>query len=157
MCIRDSCNVVASEGGTVVRMNAFGGQKAVQVGDSVAKGDLLVSGVFVDKYGGSHFVHAWGEVIAEVERTLTVEVPMTYTAWEPAGGESATYALRLFDRWTVPVSFGVSSGAYAVAEQSAPLSILGVPLPVDVITTVHTPVQGRTVERTEQQLSLIHI
>ncbi len=145
------CNVVASEGGTVVRMNAFGGQKAVQVGDSVAKGDLLVSGVFVDKYGGSHFVHAWGEVIAEVERTLTVEVPMTYTVWEPAGKEAVTRALRLFDRWTVPISFGVSSGAYAAAEQSAPLSILGVPLPVDIVTTVHTPVRARTAERTEQQ------
>lgn len=45
------CNVVASRGGQIVSMEVYDGQKAVNKGDTVKQGDLVVSGVVVSSKG----------------------------------------------------------------------------------------------------------
>ena len=42
------CNVVAAADGYIVRIEAYEGAAKVKVGDSVVKGDLLISGVRKD-------------------------------------------------------------------------------------------------------------
>lgn len=68
-------NVVAACDGVIVEMEVTGGQAAVQVGDAVTKGTLLISGV-TDSQVGPLLKRASGSVTARVTVTLTARVPL---------------------------------------------------------------------------------
>ncbi len=58
------CNIVASKDGIIDKMVVLEGQPAVNVGDTVRKGQLLVSGVIEDTETSSiRYVHAMAQVI----------------------------------------------------------------------------------------------
>ena len=58
--------------GTIKKINVSSGDALVKVGDTVSKGDLLVSGV-VSKADGVHFVHSSGEIIADTYREFSAQ------------------------------------------------------------------------------------
>ncbi len=68
-------NLVAAEDGILVEREIYRGTPEADVGDLVRKGDLLASGV-VDTPGGYRLLHARGKVLAQVKRTVTVEIPL---------------------------------------------------------------------------------
>lgn len=94
------CNVVAARGGTVKRISAFKGDAVVKEGDSVAAGDLLVSGL-TDETGA---VHAIAECIADVPVRIEVFVPYVSVAREYTGETVKKVTLHLFNL-NIPLSF----------------------------------------------------
>ena len=94
------CNVVAARGGTIKRISAFAGDAVVSEGDSVAAGDLLVSGL-TDELGA---VHASAECIAEVPVRIEVFVPYVSVEREYTGETVKKTTLRLFNL-NIPLSF----------------------------------------------------
>ena len=73
------CNIVAARDGYVIRTESREGHLEVEVGETVEKGQLLISGI--NEYGRTdvkeyEFVHADGSVFAETFRTFTVEIPL---------------------------------------------------------------------------------
>lgn len=68
-------NIVASEAGTIVLVRAKEGKPMVKVGDKVAKGDLILSGIICVADDTVRFECSGGEVFAEVLREFTVIVP----------------------------------------------------------------------------------
>lgn len=133
------CNLIATADGRIVSVHAFGGQKAVQPGDWVAQGDLLVSGVFEAFLGGTHLVHAWGEVKAEVSRTLRVEVPMNQVEWSSSDAR-AVKIIRLVGGIEIPLGTA-PEGAWVRTETAGSLALFGVPLPAALVTAVYNRVE----------------
>lgn len=81
-------NVTAKCDGVIVHITALGGIQQAKNGDAVAKGDLLISGVYeseVDKQ--NHYMHAHGRAIAKTQRELTVYIGREQT-------EKNYYAVR---------------------------------------------------------------
>ena len=68
-------NVLAKETGFITYMEVYEGQPTVQVGDSVAAGDILVSGIMEDKNGFSRTVHARAKIVAQTRETLSLRIP----------------------------------------------------------------------------------
>jgi similar to stage IV sporulation protein len=76
-------NVVATASGIITQIEALNGQACFSEGDTVAAGEILISGT-VDlqepKYSeidmGQMVVHASGRVYARTWRTLTAEIPL---------------------------------------------------------------------------------
>ena len=68
-------NVIAAEDGIIRHMELYRGESQVKEGDMVFQGDLLASGV-LDTKAGLRLVHARGKIIAEVERSVRVEIPL---------------------------------------------------------------------------------
>ena len=62
----EPCDVVALKEGVIYSMNVKSGIAAVEPGDTVMAGDVIISGKIADKYDENIFynVHAHGEVIA---------------------------------------------------------------------------------------------
>ncbi len=58
-------NIVASKYGIIRSIDVFDGQKTVNPGDAVNKGDLLVSAVYEDRHNKLTLKHARAKVIAE--------------------------------------------------------------------------------------------
>lgn len=68
--------LVAGRDGVIVGFDCGSGTIAVNVGQTVKKGEVLVNGVFESKYG-IHFENAYGRVRARTNRTFEAELPKT--------------------------------------------------------------------------------
>ena len=58
-------NIIALKDGKILEMNIFKGDKVLNIGDYVLEGDLIVSGMYKDKYENEFIVSSSGNVIAE--------------------------------------------------------------------------------------------
>ena len=90
--IGKKANLVAVSDGVIVSVLPSSGSACVVPGQTVHKGDLLISGV---RDGGS--VVASGTVIAKVVRTFSVTVPTVLTERKEKGRSACSFSLRLFD------------------------------------------------------------
>ena len=56
------CNVVSLQDAQVINAEVYNGTLVPKLGDGVQKGDILISGVTVNKFGRSSILHAYGSV-----------------------------------------------------------------------------------------------
>lgn len=126
------CNVKASATGQIVAMRVFAGTAQVKKGDAVAQGQLLVSGVVEDLSGGSTFVHASAEIIAETSRSCEIRIPLKQNAREPTGARIVRRSLQLFGT-DFPLTFtGRPKGNYDVSGTQTDIRLFGTLLPVSL-------------------------
>lgn len=63
----DYCNIVSNKTGLITKINVQDGTKAVEIGDMVKEGDVLVLGLLEGKFSGeTRYVHAIADVEAKV-------------------------------------------------------------------------------------------
>jgi len=98
-------DIVAQADGIVTHVEAERGEAAVQEGDVVAKGDVLISGTVSmepPQYSDSPVVqyqtHARGRVLARTWRTLTAAIPETAAVKDYTGAEKSVWSVNLFGR-----------------------------------------------------------
>lgn len=98
-------HLVADAGGLVLRVEAVAGQAKVKVGDTVAPGDLLISGTVTmegPQYSEvpSRYLHvrAAGAVWARTWRTVSADIPVNATVKAYTRDAKTRWALRIFDR-----------------------------------------------------------
>lgn len=70
-------NVIAAQGGVITQQSVFTGQAQYQIGDTVSKGDILVSGI-VDLERTYLLERANAEVFARTWRQIPVCIPSSY-------------------------------------------------------------------------------
>lgn len=71
----DPSNLIASQDGCVVAIRILGGKTCVKLGDTVRKGDLLVTGITNYKNGKQDLVRSHGEIICRTKDKITVNIP----------------------------------------------------------------------------------
>lgn len=69
-------NLVANRTGRIEMLEDIRGNLAVSIGDTVAKGELLVGGLYDSELGGLRYTRARGRVLAETERSFLVQIPL---------------------------------------------------------------------------------
>ena len=107
-------NVVAAENGVIVSFDNVRGNLAVGVGDAVAKGDLLVGGVYGAEGEAVRFVRATGSVFARVSRELELDIPLAYTQKVYTGRQKVQKSLIFFEKEVK--FFGNSGNSYATCD-----------------------------------------
>ena len=90
-------NVVATQGGVITQQSVYVGQAQYQVGDTVARGDVLVSGV-VDLERTYLLERAHAEVFARTWREICVCMPANFLEKQDRGGANYCVWLILGDR-----------------------------------------------------------
>lgn len=78
-------NVVADVDGQIRYMEIYEGQPLVKVGDTVKKGDIIVSGIMEDQYGKRQLKYARAKVLAQVYERNEVTVPLRQLYWSESG------------------------------------------------------------------------
>lgn len=145
------CNIKAARSGQVISIDAMVGQAQVNAGDAVVEGQLLISGVLEDTFGGTQLKHAAGKVIAETDRTLTVEVPLKKTLEAPTGDVVVRRSLKLFGV-QLPLSFsGTPKGEYRREVSISPLKSGETVLPISVFTETWTGITREEVTLTAEE------
>lgn len=86
------CDIVASVGGVIQRVELEEGNVRVSAGQIVGEGEVLVSGLYDSMQEGIRFTAAKAKVYARTAREIVVQIPLTYeqkvyqTETDPAGG-----------------------------------------------------------------------
>ncbi|MEG2174285.1 MAG: sporulation protein YqfD [Oscillospiraceae bacterium] len=88
-------NIVAACDGQLRVLEVYEGQALVRVGNTVSKGEVIVSGVMQDGHNNTRLVYARAKAVAQVYDTVRVEAPQTRTALRPAGKTTCRWTLRL--------------------------------------------------------------
>jgi len=68
-------NVVASADGVIHAIEVYDGQALVGKGDTVSRGEVIVSGITQDEFGGSRLKYARAKVLAGVYEETVLTVP----------------------------------------------------------------------------------
>ena len=75
---KNPANLVAACDGQIEYVELYRGNVVVTVGQSVKKGELLVSGLYESQTGGLRYTRASGRVMARTERTFEIEIPLLF-------------------------------------------------------------------------------
>ncbi len=144
-------NVIAAKDGIVTQISTFNGYPDVKIGDSVRKGQLLISGVVAYEGCNTQYVCAAGEVYAETEKTVTVTVPLTRDFKCYTGEKTREYGIKIFSD---DIFFGgkgrIEDPLCDTITMYKDVMIFGiVELPVKLIVTEHKSFSYDTVTMTE--------
>ena len=91
------CDIAALKTGVVVSVDDFAGQGLVEAGDTVLKGQKLISGEVAGISGETRLVHSCGSVRARTWYVLSACAPLEYGAKIYTGAENRKTALLLGD------------------------------------------------------------
>jgi len=131
--------VIATKGGIISKMNVYRGLAAVNVGDTVAPGDILVGAELTSLNSGNSIVHAMADIYARTWYDFTYEMPLEYTSKNYTGDTDKKRAVILFGkRINLYLSTGFSNGfCDKIIKNSQIVLPGGFHLPVKIITEVY--------------------
>ena len=145
-------HVVAAHSGEVVAVELYRGNVLVSAGQQVAKGEILIAGVYDSAVTGFRFTRASGKVMARTVHSLRVEIPYEY--------EKKVYTGEIFEKKTLiffsfPIkvfeSTGNPGGVYdiiSIVENCSPVA--GVDLPLEWRTERYLSYTTETAYRTPE-------
>ncbi len=148
-------NIVATCDGVIRSIKATGGHAAKRVGEAVAAGDLLVSGVYEDISGFTSVSRSKAEVLALTEHTLMVEIPFYERQWLPEGDTSFRPVFQFLNLSVPLYTSAPLNGDVALTETDRRLKLWGLTLPIGRIDRTYTDYCWVDVERTEEQARLL--
>lgn len=140
-------DIVALHDGVVQRVDVYAGTAAVQPGDTVRRGDVLIFGQERAYDGAATYVAAEGVVTARIWRSAQAQEPVDEDVLVPTGRERISEEIRLME-WSLPVR---ETEAYALEMQEQTfLPVGGVFLPVGVLRTTHRECVSQKIRRDEE-------
>ena len=140
-------NIVASQSGIITKRSVYLGQPMCEVGDIVAKGDILVSGV-VDLDRTYLLEPANAEIFARTWREISACIPMKYRAKREVKDRSRCLWIILGSR-RIKI-FGNSGISYGSCDKMIDTKTLTLPqglsLPLSVVTETFVIYEDATAE-----------
>lgn len=103
----DYCNIVSDKVGVITKINAKNGTLAVNVGDTVKVGTVLINGWMEGKYTGIRYVHAQGDIEAKVWYTKSTKILYNTTERSETGNVENKYKIK-FNNFEINLSKRVS-------------------------------------------------
>ena len=103
----DYCNIVSDKVGVITKINAKNGTLAVNVGDTVNVGTVLINGWMEGKYTGIRYVHAQGDIEAKVWYTKSTKILYNTTERNETGNVENKYKIK-FNNFEINLSKRVS-------------------------------------------------
>ena len=121
-------NIKASADGVITKIDVTSGNCLVKVGDTVAKGQLLVSGV-IERENTTDFVHSSGSITAKTEREIIVSSNFRRSVSLKTGKIKKRSVISFFGI-KIPLFLGKIDGSFESYTKEKEVSLLGETLPI---------------------------
>ena len=121
-------NLKASADGVIKKIDVTSGNCVVKVGDTVKKGDVLVSGI-IENASETKFVHSIGSIIAEIQETVSFSEPFLKKVKYPFGKPRQKSVLEIFTL-KIPLYIGKEKGSFETQIQHNSLELFSQKLPI---------------------------
>ena len=151
---KKATNVKAAKDGVIVRLEVLGGWAAVQEGEAVTAGDLLISGVReseVDKK--NHYTHAYGSVLAEVNDEISIHVNRNQD--EKISTYSKDYNSLFIFGFEIPLYFQKDAGNTIEEVEKKYLAVNEYRLPIGIIKNHCDYFETQTVSISDAELEAL--
>lgn len=131
-------NVVADEDAQICLIKTERGRRHVENGDTVKKGDILISGVLDVNGDRVRYEYASGEVFAYVPRTIELSIPLEQSVKTYTGREKTQKSIKIFKKSINLFSKGgIEYSLYDKIKDDRQICLFGVyPLPIYVSDTL---------------------
>ena len=151
----ENVDLIAEADGLVVKVEPELGDSLVEPGDTVAAGDILISGtvtleppMYSDAPERYYQVHARGRVWARTWRTLTAAIPLEAAVKDYTGRERSVWSVQLFGRrveifGTTSISWSEYDKITTVRQAALPSGDL---LPLSLVRETVREYEPRTVQ-----------
>lgn len=147
------CSVRATRDGQILTVLPYEGRSLVKAGATVKKGDVIVSGIDITNYGEIRMTHAKADVAARTYYTEEFFVPFKIEKKVRNGENESVKSLFFFGK---TIKFPINSRNYGeeydIIYSTDYIEILGVTLPIGIITQTYEKCKIITVERNEEEL-----
>lgn len=153
---KGAVNIVATQDGTVTDITVYDGQQVVNVGDSVCRGDLLVSGaIYYENTKSTVFHSSRANVYADVDLSKKVVVNKRMKKTYYTGNDTVKRVLN-FWRLKIPLYFfDVGEGNFEVSETSHQCEISGVKIPVSVRSVAYREIRTKEVNISKREAEIL--
>ncbi len=144
------CNIVATEDALITDMTVYAGRAMVKVGETVRKGDVLVSGV-ISSANGTQLVHAVADVRGQRSETIGVTSPLAVRESKVVDRRFEGFGIRIFGHM---FRFGKSNDENVTKEKKRLYLFNRIRLPIE-ISVYHycdTAETERNLTEEEQQM-----
>ena len=128
-------DLTASEDGYILRYETYSGRTVCEKGQTVKRGDVLISGSYETFHHGTANTAARGKVYALVRRSFVCAVPLTVTEKEYTGKETVTHTLSLFSRELGKKRTAQKENTDVITDERAVTVFGAVELPLRIKTT----------------------
>ncbi|MGI6585955.1 MAG: sporulation protein YqfD [Gracilibacteraceae bacterium] len=94
----DACDIVAAKDGVITKLLVLSGDPLVKDGDSVRKGQKLVTGTILRENLEPRQIHSLAKVSARTWYEDAEEIPLQQIEFKPTGKVARQYKLKLLDK-----------------------------------------------------------
>lgn len=94
----EPCDIVASKNGVIEKILVLNGDGVVKDGDTVKKGQLLVSGTIIREGLPERYVHSMAEVNARTWYEDVEEIPFEQIEYKKTGRTFTTYSMEIIKK-----------------------------------------------------------
>lgn len=149
------CSVRATADGQLLTVLPYEGRMVKKIGDTVKKGDIIVSGISMSSYGEVITTHARADVTATTYYTKKLFIPKE-TEERITTGENITEKSLFFFGKTI--KFLLNSRNYGeeydIINSSRYVNFWGVTLPVGINETVYEKYEMKSFSRNENEMRI---
>lgn len=143
-------NLKASHDGVITKIDITSGNCVVKVGDTVGKGDLLVSGA-IERENSTRFVHSSGSITARIEKEIKVEAYYEQEITVRTEKTRRKSVLSVFGI-KIPLFLGKENYEYESSLKVKQAEFYGQKLPLRLYTGYFEETGRKTVKYTEKEL-----
>ena len=144
-------NLKAKSDGVITKIDVTSGNCVVKVGDTVKKGDILVSGI-IENANDTKFVHSIGSVEARIEENITFEEEIIKNVKYPTGKVKTKKVLEIFNL-KIPLYLGKTKGEFETVKDKETLKLFSQKLPIILHTKEFTFINEKIEKQTVKEIS----
>lgn len=133
------CDIVSTCDAQIISVVPYAGEALVRPGDTVRKGQILVSGMFEDSVGRTYLTESKAEIIGQITLEKTFEISALNEKMEPTGQKTEKTSINFFG---LRIKFYSDSGnrypKCDIIKQNRQLTLFDKKLPISIETVTES-------------------
>lgn len=146
------CNIIASESGTVTEVLVKEGRSMVENGMNVAKGQLLVGGIYDSKAIGYRAVHSEAQIIATVNKKVSGTYALNNEQEIPTGNYKKNIGVSIGDNEIFVPIIGKQFNSYIHEKSEYPFKVGNLYFPFAFIKNTYLQTEIVTISYEKEKI-----